>query len=135
MAASFHSYICMFQWLTLLGLFIYGLTSEGKEKASWLWYVSLLGILLVPIFNEIFLCIKGCLLKNSVQRPTKKYLDDLSQCIPIVYSPDYNIHAFGLEKCHPFDSSKYRRIYADLLESNTINPNFQKIHAPPVPTR
>jgi histone deacetylase 11 len=31
--------------------------------------------------------------------------------IPVVYSPKYNIAAFGLERLHPFDSRKYRRIH------------------------
>jgi histone deacetylase 11 len=30
--------------------------------------------------------------------------------IPLVYHPSYNITAFGLERRHPFDSRKYRRI-------------------------
>jgi histone deacetylase 11 len=30
--------------------------------------------------------------------------------IPLVYSSRYNITAFGLERLHPFDSRKYRRI-------------------------
>jgi histone deacetylase 11 len=30
--------------------------------------------------------------------------------IPLVYSPRYDITAFGLERLHPFDSRKYRRI-------------------------
>lgn len=30
--------------------------------------------------------------------------------VPLVYHPRYNITAFGLERLHPFDSRKYRRI-------------------------
>src|SRR5262245_47043133 len=30
--------------------------------------------------------------------------------VPIVYSPAYNITAFGLQRLHPFDGDKYRRI-------------------------
>ncbi len=30
--------------------------------------------------------------------------------VPIVYSPRYDITAFGLERLHPFDSRKFRRI-------------------------
>src|SRR3954464_7594023 len=30
--------------------------------------------------------------------------------VPVVYSPAYNITAFGLERLHPFDSRKYGRI-------------------------
>jgi histone deacetylase 11 len=35
--------------------------------------------------------------------------------VPIVYSSRYNITAFGLERLHPFDSRKYRRIYDWLI--------------------
>jgi histone deacetylase 11 len=31
--------------------------------------------------------------------------------VPLVYHPAYNITAFGLERLHPFDSRKYRRIH------------------------
>lgn len=35
--------------------------------------------------------------------------------VPLIYSPRYNITAFGLERWHPFDSVKYRRIHAWLI--------------------
>jgi histone deacetylase 11 len=35
--------------------------------------------------------------------------------IPLVYHPAYNISAFGLERLHPFDSRKYRRIHDALI--------------------
>ncbi len=35
--------------------------------------------------------------------------------VPIVYSRRYNITAFGLERLHPFDSTKYRRIHDWLI--------------------
>jgi histone deacetylase 11 len=35
--------------------------------------------------------------------------------IPIFYHPAYNITAFGLERLHPFDSRKYRRIHDALI--------------------
>lgn len=35
----------------------------------------------------------------------------------IVYTPDYDIRAFGLEKLHPFDTRKYSRSLARLEES------------------
>ena len=40
--------------------------------------------------------------------------------MPIVYSDGYNIQAGGLEKLHPFDSTKYRRIWKFLLEDGVI---------------
>ncbi|MGP0068782.1 MAG: histone deacetylase [Isosphaeraceae bacterium] len=35
--------------------------------------------------------------------------------IPVIYHPKYNITAFGLERLHPFDGLKYRRIYDALI--------------------
>jgi histone deacetylase 11 len=35
--------------------------------------------------------------------------------IPLVYHPGYNITAFGLERLHPFDGRKYRRIHDALI--------------------
>ena len=35
--------------------------------------------------------------------------------VPLVYSPRYDITAFGLERLHPFDSRKYRRIHDALI--------------------
>ena len=34
---------------------------------------------------------------------------------PIVYSPDYNISFFGLQRLHPFDSGKWGRTVGFLL--------------------
>lgn len=36
--------------------------------------------------------------------------------IPLVYSRNYNISAFGLEKLHPFDSRKFGKIHDHLIE-------------------
>ncbi len=37
--------------------------------------------------------------------------------IPVIYHPGYNITAFGLERRHPFDGRKYRRIHDALISS------------------
>src|SRR5436309_2929150 len=42
--------------------------------------------------------------------------------VPLVYSPKYNITAFGLERLHPFDSKKYRRIRAWLVRQGLRGP-------------
>jgi hypothetical protein len=46
--------------------------------------------------------------------------------VPIVYSDNYNITAFGLEKLHPFDSTKYGRGMAktSLLYTMLLLPYF-----------
>src|SRR6185312_4891656 len=35
--------------------------------------------------------------------------------IPVIYHPKSNITAFGLERLHPFDGRKYRRIHDALI--------------------
>jgi histone deacetylase 11 len=42
--------------------------------------------------------------------------------IPLVYHPAYNITAFGLERLHPFDSRKYRRIHDVLVARGLRRP-------------
>mmetsp|Transcript_17626 Transcript_17626/g.23799 ORF Transcript_17626/g.23799 Transcript_17626/m.23799 type:complete len:178 (+) Transcript_17626:46-579(+) len=132
MAASFHAYICMLQWLTCLTGFVYGLVSDDYP---WLWYTSLIAIFVMPIINEILLCLKGYCLKSRVTTPDQNKLTKLDSCVPIVYSTGYNIHAFGAEKLHPFDASKYRRVFADLLDTRTIDSEHQMVHSPSIPSR
>jgi histone deacetylase 11 len=43
--------------------------------------------------------------------------------VPLVYSPRYNITAFGLERLHPFDSRKYRRIHDWLIRQGLRRPH------------
>jgi histone deacetylase 11 len=42
--------------------------------------------------------------------------------VPLVYHPRYNITAFGLERLHPFDSIKYRRIHDALVARGLRKP-------------
>jgi histone deacetylase 11 len=42
--------------------------------------------------------------------------------VPLVYSRRYNITAFGLERLHPFDSVKYRRIHDWLIRQGLRKP-------------
>lgn len=42
--------------------------------------------------------------------------------IPFVYSEAYLIHLEGLEKLHPFDTHKYKRIIEKLIEEKWISP-------------
>ena len=51
--------------------------------------------------------------------PVLPAMDDASSTtdsmVPLVYHPLYNITAFGLERLHPFDGRKYRRIHDALV--------------------
>jgi hypothetical protein len=40
--------------------------------------------------------------------------------VPLVYHPRYNITAFGLERLHPFDGRKYRRIHDALIARGLV---------------
>src|SRR5690348_5649274 len=51
--------------------------------------------------------------------------------IPLIYDPRYNITAFGLERLHPFDSRKYRRIYESLIARGVRRPE-DFVHPVPV---
>jgi histone deacetylase 11 len=63
--------------------------------------------------------------------------------IPIVYSPRYNVTAWGLERLHPFDSRKYGRIRdaliarglrrrGDFVTPKPVSRNeLLKVHSPP----
>jgi histone deacetylase 11 len=42
--------------------------------------------------------------------------------VPLVYTPRYNITACGLERLHPFDSQKYRRIRNWLIRQGLRKP-------------
>jgi histone deacetylase 11 len=42
--------------------------------------------------------------------------------VPLVYHPAYNIHVFGLERQHPFDSRKPRRIHDALVARGLRRP-------------
>jgi histone deacetylase 11 len=42
--------------------------------------------------------------------------------IPVIYHPKYNITAFGLERLHPFDGLKYRRIHDALIARGLRSP-------------
>jgi len=42
--------------------------------------------------------------------------------VPIIYHPQYNITFFGIEKLHPFDSTKYGRVFDMLVERGLIDP-------------
>ncbi|CAG8490383.1 772_t:CDS:2 [Ambispora gerdemannii] len=52
--------------------------------------------------------------------------------VPIVYHPGYNIVFWNLEKIHPFDTQKYKRIHKILVSSNLFEA--ASFHEPTPPT-
>ena len=109
---SFHTLICMLEWIACIVGFICGLV-----KPKWwppLWYISLIMWLAFPIVNEVFLIFKGRIFRYRVKNSNYSERHNLRNCAPIVYHPDYNMTFCGLEKLHPFDSIKYQRAWAQL---------------------
>ncbi|XP_062842937.1 histone deacetylase 11 isoform X2 [Trichomycterus rosablanca] len=56
--------------------------------------------------------------KSSHQ--TELYVQVPATCLPIVYSPQYNITFMGLEKLHPFDAGKWGKVIGFLKEEQFI---------------
>ena len=58
--------------------------------------------------------------------PTSAVTDPLGRTdpdmIPIIYHPNYNITVFGLQRLHPFDGLKYRRIRDALIADGFRKP-------------
>ncbi|KAK6480751.1 histone deacetylase 11-like isoform X1 [Huso huso] len=57
---------------------------------------------------------------NLGSHRTQLYIEVPSTCLPIVYSPEYNITFMGLEKMHPFDAGKWGKVIGFLKEEQLI---------------
>uniref|UniRef100_A0AC34GYE2 Histone deacetylase domain-containing protein n=1 Tax=Panagrolaimus sp. ES5 TaxID=591445 RepID=A0AC34GYE2_9BILA len=70
--------------------------------------------------------------KRRIVRDSQLRLKISSHQWPIVYSSHYNITCMGLERCHPFDSTKWGKVFKIcqdagwLTKQNTIEPNEAK---------
>src|SRR5262249_15504231 len=58
----------------------------------------------------------------------------IADMIPLIYHPAYNITAFGLERLHPFDGRKYRRI-RDALVARGLRRRGEFVRPRPVSRR
>jgi len=66
---------------------------------------------------------------DSLMYDPKKKHSDSDLLVPLFYSKGYNISAFGLEKLHPFDGSKYQKIYNAIKKSGLRNAeDFARPH-------
>ena len=52
---------------------------------------------------------------------SKLYIDVDRHKWPILYSPDYDISFWKLETIHPFDSTKWKRVYHLLTEKKMLD--------------
>jgi histone deacetylase 11 len=120
----------MISWFASVAGFIYGIIEYSKYP--YIWYISVIYFFLFPFLYETILNIKALLFAHSNR--TNHSCSNLENVFPLIYSPHYNITACGLEKCHPFDSRKYGRIFEFLRKKKIVDKNT-KIHEPSMPSR
>jgi hypothetical protein len=105
-----YAFISMLTWVGSIAAFIIGLTNHEAEK-RYLWIIGLATFIFSPVVYETLLNFKGFVRRSSLNEHNCRHLHEY---YPIVYHPSYNITAGGLERCHPFDSQKYGRIFGFL---------------------
>ena len=67
------------------------------------------GYFLYPILLEFVAnLIASCCQSDDLE--VKEKQQQMNSCSGLIYSKDYNITCGGIEKRHPFDSTKYMRI-------------------------
>ena len=90
-----------------------------------------------PIINEIVLSLVALCQADVGKTEVKEKFSGLVKdgIFPIVYSPGYNITAGGFEKCHPFDSTKYRRIWDFLFDKGILNTSMKFYEPSGLPSR
>lgn len=123
----------MLQEMTCIAGIIYGLVYID----TWphLSYACLIAYFIFPFINETILILKGIIKRKDVRQASFCERQGFKNFVPIVYSTRYNIEACGLEKMHPFDSTKYRRVWDDLVSSGVLDPKRKRFHSPKVPPR
>jgi len=117
----------MYAVITILeDLSVVGLVILGCVWTEWTLIVfPILAYLLLPCFNELLYNISVAISFNShgYKNTARLYYESLlnrnTDSLPIFYHADYNLTACGLERLHPFDSTKYKRIY-DILSENEL---------------
>ena len=84
--------------------------------------IGLASLFACPLLNEMMLNIWAKVVQRD-EDPSKikERFSKMEEITPIVYSPGYNITAGGLEKMHPFDSSKYRRTWEFLFSKGILD--------------
>lgn len=75
----------------------------------------------IPVLLGCFVALTAAaFLTTAKASPPLDLAQDFKGKLPIVYSDNYNIEFFGLEKAHPFDSVKYRRVMDFLLAARAL---------------
>lgn len=71
------------------------------------------------VFILVSIFVGGIFLLKNIFYKEKIQVGEL----PIIYSKNYNITLFGIQKLHPFDSEKYGKVYKYLVEEMGIEKN------------
>ena len=80
---TFHSLICMLEWIFTAGIFLYGgVFNKEKWDICWRWGLGLL--FAFPTINELFLTLKGFLFKLRIRSPPNLKMQNK---VPIVFAP------------------------------------------------
>ncbi len=103
-----------------LALIIYGAV-KVQNHGHQLWAIGLAIFIFHPVVFESLLALKAALCRSSLIKPPASHRDMVKNKFPIVYSPGYNITACGLERMHPFDSTKYQRVYNALVKKKILD--------------
>ncbi len=74
----------------------------------------------VPLVIAVWLLLEGLGFVTGGAAPKLDLQQDFAHLAPVVYSDKYNIEFFGLEKLHPFDTAKYRRILEVLVTEKML---------------
>eukprot|EP00347_Sterkiella_histriomuscorum_P021768 403332831 len=114
-----------------LATIVYGAVNKDTYGHQ-VWMIGTICFFLFPFVNETLINTKARIFRSALHNHKCEKMRNT--CFPIVYSPKYNITAFGLEKIHPFDSCKYQRVFESLRKKKVINDQTQ-IHSPSIPTR
>ena len=120
-----YSKFCALQWVAAIALIILGAVYFSTKEGPIMLYLGLALFFFGALLNEIVITITAALC-FSEQDPVsikEKFRVIARDRIPLVYSKGYNITACGIEKMHPFDSTKYKRTWAFLEQGGVIDMN------------
>ncbi len=106
-----YHHINLFILFSCYGVIIYGIVVKDNNTKIIAIVTGILMIFIYPIIMELLYNLKAKLFKccETIESHSDKHYKIYKNIFPICYSEDYNITACYLEKCHPFDSCKYRR--------------------------
>lgn len=91
-----------------------------KKKSSKKLFLSIITLSLLTITIG---CFMGCCTPEvfrQVQEPRDGKVTE-NNCA-VIYSYDYKISIYGLEKLHPFEIRKYEKIYKQLVDDGVLKP-------------